>query len=162
MAGIPRCQRQVGARQSALAAGEIAEAIGNAEGMACAAAELARVELASDDIEAAMVAAQRATDRFAQIDSGELWRALHASGLAYAARFDASGAPADADAAIHYLDRALRQRAAVRNQIPEQDRHRRTMAARGLAAPARDLQRLLRATGQNARARDIEMSWPRA
>lgn len=159
-----RVERRAGrvedALRSARAAREIAEELDNAEGAACSRVETAGAALAAGDTDTALAEAQAAVELLDELGSGELWRALHALGRARAARVDVSPDPAALEAALEPLRRAVALVSAIREQIPLQDAHRRALAAEGLAAPARDLHRLLVQAGLEAEAREIAASWP--
>lgn len=157
---LTRSGRLDDALEAATAAESIAADLDNEEGAASARAEAARARLQRGDAVGARDLAEDVGGTLEELGSGELWRALHTLGLAHEAAAVGADGAGDLESALSVLRRAVGITAAIRDQIPAGDVHRRQLAAEGLAAPARDLHRLLVETGESAEEERLAADWP--
>lgn len=156
---LTRAGRPDDALEAAATAESIAAELDNEEGVASARAEAARARLQQGDAASARDLARDVVETLEGLGSGELWRALHTLGSAYEATAGDADGVGDPEPAASVLRRAVAITAAIRAQIPATDFHRRQLAAEGLAAPARDLHRLLVETGEAAEAERLAADW---
>lgn len=160
---LTRSGRPDVALEAAANAESIAADLDNEEGVASARAEAARAKLQRGDAVGALDLAEEVVETLEELGSVEFWRALHTLALAHEAAAGEAAGAGELEPALSVLRRAVVITAAIRDQIPAGDVHRRQLAAEGLAGPARDLHRLLVETGESAEAERLATDWlPRA
>jgi DNA-binding winged helix-turn-helix (wHTH) protein/tetratricopeptide (TPR) repeat protein len=128
------------AREAANAAHTIADELKNSEGSALAVLQIACVDFASGDANAAVSKAESAVALLEQMGSSERWRGYSILGLARRVAGDRAAARVALERSVALVD-------AIREQIQPADVERRTAIARNRSAPARDLVNLLVAEG---------------